>query len=117
MQLKQFDEIMVTVSSDDFQSSFVEFVSHRLKGNVNYGYWWGYMEMVSILLQFIRAQHAGDGDLHICSFTSMIKYFMRYGHQNYARWGPVYIMEMHQIHDCAIIQTGPLCCQTLTKKV
>ena len=26
----------------------------------------------------------------------MIKYFMRYDHQNYAR-GPVYVMEMHQL--------------------
>ena len=97
VQLKQFDEIMVTVSSDDFQSSFDEFFSHRIRGNVNYEYWWGYMEMVSILLQFIRSQRAGD--LHIRSFTSIIKYLMRYDHQNYARCGPVYVTEMHQLPD------------------
>lgn len=53
--------------------------------------------MVSILLQFTRAQRDGLWDLHLHSFSQMLPYFMRYDHLNYARWGPVYIAEMHQL--------------------
>ncbi len=53
--------------------------------------------MVSILLMFTRAQRDGIWDLHLFSFRCMLPYFMRYDHTNYARWGPVYLAEMHQL--------------------
>ena len=95
----EVEGLMTTVSSDAFQSLFNRFLTEKIVGNVNNEFWWNYMEMISILLQFIRAQRVGNWDLHIESFTSMIKYFMRYHHHNYARWGPVYVTEMHQLPD------------------
>ena len=32
--------------------------------NANFYFWWSYLEMVSILLMFTRAQHDGIWDLH-----------------------------------------------------
>lgn len=55
------------------------------------------MEMVSVLLHFIRAQRDGIWDLHLESFSQMLPYIIRYDHLNYARWGLVYIAEMHQL--------------------
>ena len=55
------------------------------------------MDMVSILLQFTRAQRDGIWDLHLHSLRQMLPYFMRYDHLNYARWGPVYIAQMYQM--------------------
>lgn len=55
------------------------------------------MEMVSVLLHFIRAQRDGIWDLHLESFSQMFPYIIRYDHLNYARWGLVYIAEMHQL--------------------
>ena len=43
----------------------------------------GYMEMVSILLMFIRAQRDGLWELHFQSFRSMLPFFLRYDHYNY----------------------------------
>ena len=55
------------------------------------------MEMVQTLLHFTRAQRVGDWELHLHAFKSMLPFFMRYDHTNYARWGTVYLTEMHQL--------------------
>ena len=55
------------------------------------------MEMVQILLLFIRAQRDGIWKLHIYAFQRMLPLFMRYDHTNYARWGTIYLNEMHQL--------------------
>ena len=30
-------------------------------------------------------------------FTCILPYFMRYDHHNYAKWGVIYLAEMHQL--------------------
>ena len=55
------------------------------------------MEMISILLMFTRAQREGNWALYLHSFRCMLPYFFRYDHQNYAKWGSVYIAEMEQL--------------------
>ena len=55
------------------------------------------MQMVHILLLFIRAQRNGVWSLHIYAFQRMLPLFMRYDHTNYARWGTIYLNEMHQL--------------------
>lgn len=74
-----------------------EFVAQRSKGNVNFKFWWNYLETVSILFMFTRAQREGVWDLNLHSFRCMLPYFFRYDHLNYARWGSVYIAEMEQL--------------------
>ena len=61
------------------------------------GFWWNYMEMVSVLLMFTRAQREGIWDLYLHSFRHMLPYFFRYDHLNYVRWGSVYIAEMERL--------------------
>ena len=60
---------------------------------MNFSFWWQYMDMVAILLQYTRAQRDGIWDLHPYSFSQMLPYF----NLNYARLGPVYLAEMHQL--------------------
>ena len=36
-------------------------------------------------------------DLRLRSFSLMLPYFVCYDHCNYARWGPVYLADMHQL--------------------
>ena len=74
-----------------------EFIAQRSEENVNFKFWWNYMEMVSVLLMFTRAQREGIWDLYLHSFRHMLPYFFRYDHLNYARWGSVYIAEMEQL--------------------
>ena len=73
------------------------FVEERKAKNVNFTFWWQYLEMVTILLMFTRAQRDGLWDLHLFSFRCMLPYFMRYDHSNYAKWGTIYLAEMNQL--------------------
>jgi len=74
-----------------------EFVAQRSEENVNFKFWWNYMEMLSVLLMFTRAQGKGIWDLCLHSFRHILPYFFRYDHLNYARWGSVHIAEMEQL--------------------
>lgn len=115
-QLQQFiqqedpqlhSEIQDKSSSDNWQALVTLLATPRFREvmdrfvasneNPNFRYWWEYMKMVEILLQFTRAQRDGNWELHLCAFRSMLPFFMRYNHTNYARWGTIYLNEMHQL--------------------
>ena len=67
------------------------------KRDQNFIYWWNYLNMVSRLLSFIRAQQQGLWGLHLETFCEMLPYFHRYDHINYARWGCVHLAQMNQL--------------------
>ena len=60
-------------------------------------YWQQYLDMVSVLLHFIRAERERDWLLHLSSFAAMLPWFAIYDHVNYTRWGSVYLADMHQL--------------------
>lgn len=89
--------LIASLKSARVQKMLDEFVAQKSEENVNFKFWWSYMEMLSILLMFTRAQREGNWDLYLHSFRCMLPYFFRYDHQNYAKWGSVYIAEMEQL--------------------
>ena len=91
------NDVVEIVSSDRFQrcmKSFVDFIS---KDNPTNQLWWQYMDMVSIILQYIHAQSDGIWDLHLYSFRKMLPYMFRYDHINYTRLGSVYLAEINNL--------------------
>lgn len=89
------EDLVTLLSSEEFKGTIEAFVT--VNDNPNFRFWWGYMEMVHILLLFPPAQRDGIWDLHLCVFQQMLPYFMQYNHINYARWGTIYLNEMHQL--------------------
>ena len=63
----------------------------------NYAFWRSYMQVVVILLAFIRAEREGNWELHLESFAALLPWLVVYDHNNYARWGPVYLTEMRSL--------------------
>ena len=55
--------------------------------------------MVKLLLAYIASGRNGDGKGHINTFSNMLAYNVPCNHLNYARWGSVYIEEMHMLED------------------
>ena len=53
-------------------------------------FWWIYIELVSLLLTFIYPSEGWSWGF-ASSHNPMIQYFITYDHQNYSRWGPVYL--------------------------
>ena len=67
------------------------------KDSATFGFWDEFIEMVEILLRFVRAERAGDWNLHIDSLSDMLPYFFAYDRINYARWGSVYFADMKSL--------------------
>ena len=82
--------------NDNTMSMHEEFEEHNLQ-RPQLQFWMNYMEMVSILFYFIRAEREGNWELHLVSFARMLPWFALYNHTNYARWGPVYLADMRQL--------------------
>lgn len=89
------EDLVTLLASKEFEAATEAYFSAN--DNPNFKFWWGYMQMVHILLLFIRAQRDGIWDLHLYAFQRMLPYFMWYNHTNYARWGTIYLNEMHQL--------------------
>ena len=53
-----------------------------------------FMNLVEIMLLFIRATRQGICDLHLTSLEIFVKYFFVYDQTNYAKFTPVYLSEM-----------------------
>jgi len=98
------DQLIVVIDSERFRNVISLFLQIKGDDNPNFTYWWNYMDMVEILLQFTRAQRDGLWDLHLDSFRRMLPYFMRYDHTNYARWGSIYLAEMKQLPEDVLLE-------------
>ena len=64
--------------------------------------WDKYIEMILLLLEFIRAEQEGDWELHLKVTTKMIPYFFAMDRMNYSRWLPVYIMDMRNLQESKV---------------
>ena len=65
--------------------------------NPNAKFWLSYLEMVGILLRFIRAERSGNWKLHLDSFQEMMPWFAAYDRINYLHWGSVYLSNMQRL--------------------
>ena len=50
------------------------------------------------MMTFIRANQDGNWTLHLDAFADMLPWLTIYDHSNYAKWGPVYLAEMKNLH-------------------
>ena len=66
----------------------------RCNGIATYASWTSYVEMVGLLSLFIRATREGNLQLHLSCIRDMLLWYFPYGKIDYARYLPVYYMEM-----------------------
>jgi hypothetical protein len=89
-------ELASTLLSEHFKSTCHDF-NNEITSDPNVSFWNGYIEMVEILLDFIRAHRDGNWELHLDSFAAMLPWMTLYDHTNYARWGLVYLADMKSL--------------------
>ena len=77
---------------EDLLTRFKQETSSKL-----FKFWDKYIEMILLLLVFIRVEREGDRELHLKVTTKMIPYFFATDRLNYSRWLPEYIMDMRKI--------------------
>ncbi len=61
--------------------------------------WFQYMDMVSILRKYIRAERTGNWELHLQAVSKMLPYLAASGHNNYTRSALVYLQRMSNLQD------------------
>ena len=60
-------------------------------------FWEDYIDMVLVLLQFIKAERTGNWKLHLTATAAMVPHFFAMDRINYARWLPVYLSDMNTL--------------------
>ena len=73
---------------------FDEFVTARSE---TAAFWNLYLKMVQLLLDYVSAEIDNNILLHMETFSEMLPFDFICNHQNYARWGSVYIEEMNKL--------------------
>ena len=61
---ERIPELITFLKQERVQNLLKDFIASK-SDDVNFVFWWDYMDMVSILLQFTRAQRDGLWDLHL----------------------------------------------------
>ena len=57
-------------------------------------FWDNLIDAIQILLLNLRAEREGDWDLHLKSIVSTLPYYAVADKVNYARWTPIYLIDM-----------------------
>ncbi|XP_030848031.1 uncharacterized protein LOC115918836 [Strongylocentrotus purpuratus] len=67
------------------------------KKDATFTFWSSYLDLVGNILLFIRATREGDWQLHLASVRALLPWMFAYDRTNYARYLPVYWIEMSQL--------------------
>ena len=68
--------LLTIVGTPEFSDAYSNFLTMK-RQDKNFDFFWTYMDMIQILLAFIRAERSDDWNLHVDAFTRMLDSFMR----------------------------------------
>ena len=72
---------------------------NSLKSSRTATLWLQYMDIVSILRKYIRAERIGNWELHVQAVFEMLPYLAASGHNNYTKSAWVYLQRMSNLQD------------------
>jgi hypothetical protein len=90
----KFLEISTGNDVTELKVMYDMFVKKRSEENPLFSFWSSYIEMVQLLLLYIRATRTTDWSLHLSSLRSMIPWFFATDRVNYSQYAPCYWLEM-----------------------
>ena len=94
------DTFYSTTQTEEFKNliaSFNDFIAKRCEVDVNFAFWNSYIDLVELLLTFIRATREGNWTLHISTLCLMLPWYFAYNKVHYSRYLPAYIYEMKNL--------------------
>ena len=65
--------------------------------NVMFKVFLDYMELVLVILSFVKVTRQGNWDLHVAALENLVKFFFALDNLMYARMVPLYLSEMKPI--------------------
>ena len=88
------EEFPVSQEFADLFEKYQQFCIVRRKEDPTFELWSSFLEMVSLLLIFLRATRESDWNLHVAVLRLMMPWYFAYDRTNYSRYLPAYWMEM-----------------------
>lgn len=91
------DEYAEQVHSEDFkelEKSIITFAETEAEKKPTFSLWLSYIQMVQILLMFLRGTRENDWNLHLSAVRSMLPWYFAADRVHYARYGTIYWLEM-----------------------
>ncbi|KAK3740844.1 hypothetical protein QZH41_000596 [Actinostola sp. cb2023] len=82
---------------DQVQDRFSKFRQQACEQSKLFYFWNMYIDVVMLLLRFIRAEREGSWELHLNAVAEMTPYFFSMDRINYSRWLPVYLADMQML--------------------
>uniref|UniRef100_UPI00358FFA87 uncharacterized protein n=1 Tax=Myxine glutinosa TaxID=7769 RepID=UPI00358FFA87 len=79
-----------------FATSYSQFIEACNKKQT-FGLWSSYIEIVEVILLFLRGTREANWELHLASVRRMLPWVFAYDHLNYSRYLPVYWLEMSDL--------------------
>ncbi|KAJ8030514.1 hypothetical protein HOLleu_26961 [Holothuria leucospilota] len=95
----------------DLMACYDAFVKKRNQESPTFALWSSFIDMVQLLLVFLRATRDSDWNLHLAAIRLMIPWFFAYDRMNYSRYLPAYWLEMVNLQ-----ATHPKCYEELSKR-
>ena len=92
----QYFEILNSDRFEEFVASFDQFIQAG-NSKQTFRFWNSYLDMVEVLLLFLRGTREGNWNLHLASVRRMLPWIFAYDHINYSRYLPVYWLEMRDL--------------------
>ena len=92
--------ILMFFSINIFRDEFEVFLEEHSQ-NSTFTFWKMYIDLVQILLNFVRAEREDNWELHLEAFQQMLPLMVAYDHTNYTRWGTVYLADMKNLQQTA----------------
>ena len=91
------EEYLPQVMSENFKKlerAVTNFAKSEAGKQPTFALWLNYIQMVQVLLMFLRATRENDWDLHLSAVRSMLPWFFATDRVHYARYGAAYWLEM-----------------------
>ena len=91
---EQFYDCVMSPDLEELSKSLENFARSQSAINPTFAFWLMYIEMVQILLLFIRATRENNWELHLSAVRLMLPWFFVADRIHYARYGTMYWLEM-----------------------
>lgn len=91
------EDYLPEVMSENFgklEKAVTMFAKSEAEKKPTFALWLNYIQMVEVLLLFLRATRENDWDLHLSAVRSMLPWFFATDRVHYARYGTAYWLEM-----------------------
>ena len=90
-----FNEILENDVSNAIHERFQQYLNKLRRDNGTMSAsWMSYIDLISLILDFIRASREKDWTLHLISNSNLMPWCFAYNRSNYARYLPWYLMQV-----------------------